>query len=175
MNRLIYMLFLSTQVMAAGGEGHGSPSDLIAPAVNVILLVSFLVWKLRGPINAFFQSKAEEVKTSLEKAEKRAAEVEKLYREQKEKMDNLEQTISEAKSEGQTEVTNFKGEMAKTLKERIEDLEDEAKAKINAHKSEALSELEEELLNKVISQTKNKISTDQNVAENVKNSLLGRM
>jgi len=165
-----YILVFSSQAIAAGG--HGSPFDLLAPAVNVLLLVGFLIWKLRGPVNNFFKSKAEEVKQTLEKAEIRAKEVEKLYREQKEKMDKLPQAITEAEQESVAEVANYKTELETNFKERLEDLNDEAKAKMNAQQSEALSELEELLLNEVIAKTKNQITSDAQLANNVNKNLL---
>ena len=56
-----YVLLATASAFAAGDGGHGSAADLIAPAVNVAILVGFLVWKLKKPLNDSFTKKAEEI------------------------------------------------------------------------------------------------------------------
>ncbi len=59
----------SSAALASGGEGahHGSAADLIAPAVNVALLLGFLVWKLKKPLSDSFTKKSEEITNTIER------------------------------------------------------------------------------------------------------------
>ena len=47
---------------------HGHVSDLLAPLVNVVVLVGFLVWKLKKPLSDMFTKQAEEISNLLERA-----------------------------------------------------------------------------------------------------------
>ena len=81
---LVLMAILPS-ALAAGNGGHGHLSDLIAPLVNVVVLVGFLVWKLKKPLSDHFTAKAEEIANTLERASLKSKEAEVMLQAQQKK------------------------------------------------------------------------------------------
>lgn len=168
----LFLILFSISGSVLAGAGGGTPADLVAPAVNVFILASFLIWKLKGPVNSFFQSKSETIKESLHKADLRAKEIEKLYLAEKEKMGNLPSALEEAKKDGEKEISSYKTEQESELVERLKDLKEDADAKIKAEGSAAADELTQILVQDILEKTKGSIAADQTVSSNINKKLL---
>ena len=89
-----YLLLISASAIAAGDGGHhGSAADLIAPTVNVLILVGFLVWKLKKPMSDAFTKKAEDVTNTLERASLKSKEAQMMLENEQRKVTNLSTEI----------------------------------------------------------------------------------
>ena len=164
MKRVIYAaLLMSTQIALASGDGHGSVTDLIAPFVNVTILVSFLVWKLKGPAQNFFHKKSTTVSEIVERASNKAKEAEMLLKINKQKNDGLVQELTEIEKEVHTVTSQFKEEMNVGLVTKISDLKKDAAQRIESEKQEILNGLSLELVNAVIKNAKTAVTTNKDL------------
>ena len=90
MKKIIAFLFLfATTVYAAGDGGHGSPKDLFWPVVNFSVLMAFLVFKSKKPLEKMFNDMMEEVEASYIMAETKDKQAQKKLNIYKEKMSNF--------------------------------------------------------------------------------------
>ena len=92
--RIILISLMVTGTALAGGKGgHGSIADLIPPAVNFFILVTFLVIKLKAPIRNLFIKKAEAISETLERANVKSKEAQVMLETQQKKLSNLDNVI----------------------------------------------------------------------------------
>jgi len=159
-------------VMASGSAGHGSPSDLIAPAVNIAILVGFLVWKLKGPFSTHFVNKANSVSEVMERASVKAKEAEMMMAMQKKKMDGSDAEVSKIASDVDNDVAAYKSAYEKEVAERIAKLKVDAASKVEAEMQSLTNELNTLLLDKVISDAKNMIKEDKNLNNEVTEKII---
>lgn len=112
----VLALSLASRAMAAGNGHHGSVSDLIAPAFNVAVLAGFLIWKLKGPLKNHFNSQADEVASTLERADLKSKEAEVMLTSQSAKMANLANEVKSIHTQSESDVVTFKKTFLKKLK-----------------------------------------------------------
>jgi len=168
-----FTLFLLTLVLSslafAGGDGATS---LIAPAVNVAILLSAIIYKLKTPAKEFFNDKSGSIKDLLESAANKAKEAEFMLQAQKNKQAGAEEEISKLESENKTMLNEFESDYTDSIQTRIVNLKDDAGQKIEAEKKEMLSELNANLLDLVISKAKTQINTDKNLANSATKNIV---
>ncbi len=164
MKIILFSLLVSpTIAMASGSAGHGSPSDLIAPAVNILILVSFLVWKLKTPFSNHFVNKANSVSEIMERASVKAKEAEMMMAMQKKKIDGSDAEVNKIASDVDSNVAEFKSAYEKEIAERIAKLKLDAASKVEAEKKSLTNDLNSVLLDKVISDAKKMIKNNKNL------------
>jgi F0F1-type ATP synthase membrane subunit b/b' len=154
-------LGLGSVIAFAAGDGHGHVTDLIAPLVNVIILLSFLIWKLKKPFANHFSEKSANIKNAIERASIKAKEVELMLAKQKSKNANLDNEIKNMENKIMQDLEQYKSLITVETSNKIEKLKEDAKAKIAAERKELLEELNNILLNEVIAKTKNNLSSDR--------------
>lgn len=169
-----YALLLVPALAHASGNGghHGSAGDLIAPAVNVALLVGFLVWKLKKPLNDMFTKKAEEITNTLERASLKAKEAQMMLENEQRKITNLSSEMKTLADQSDADVKTFEKNVARETEEKIQKMKTDATSKIAADKKAIMDELNAELLNQVISKTKSTIKTNKDFQNKASNKLL---
>lgn len=160
-----------TKAYAAGG-GHGSITDLVAPAINVGILLGVLAWKLKGPLHNFFVSKAEEVSNTLERASLKSKEAQMMLDSETRKMTNLQNEISNIQKQAENDVLVFEKNLSKETEDKTQKLKADANSKIQADKKALMDELNAELLNEVIKKTKTTIKTNKDYQNKVSSKLL---
>jgi F0F1-type ATP synthase membrane subunit b/b' len=165
-------LGLVTKAYGAGNGGHGSVADLVAPAFNVIVLAGFLVWKLKGPLKDHFNAKSEEVANTLERASLKSKEAQLMLENQQRKMANLENEVKAIHGQSETDVLLFEKNMSKELEDKSHKLKLDANNKIQADKKAMLDELNNQLLDEVITKTKSTIKTNKDYQSKVSTKLL---
>ena len=133
-----------TKAYAAGGAG-GSITDLIAPTINVGILLGVLVWKLKGPL----KNQGEERKLS-----------------------NLDNEIRSIHQSSDNDVLTYEKKMSKETEDKTHKLKSDANLKIQADKKAIMDELNAELLNQVISKTKTTIKTNKDYQNKVSSKLI---
>lgn len=178
MKKQVAILFsLSTlSVLAAGnGGGHGSVTDLIWPAVNFSLLVGgIIVWQ-KNNIKEMFDKNAEDVKNLFEYAEKKDKEANIKLEMFKKKMDNLESEKNKIKENAEKEAKDFISNAEKEAQEYIARLERDTDSKIKHEKTSLENSLKEDLVNAVISEAKNKISSNKDLNNKATNKLISQI
>lgn len=160
-----------TKAYAAGG-GHGHVTDLIAPTINVAILLGVLIWKLKGPLRNHFNSKSEEVSNTLERANLKSREAQIMLEGEERKLANLENEIRAIHQNADNEVLTFEKKLSKETEDKTHKLKSDATLKIQADKKAILDEVNAELLNQVIAKTKSTIKTNKEYQNKVSTKLI---
>lgn len=168
--------FATRALAEGGGHGdtahHGSVTDLIAPAVNVALLVGFLVWKLKTPLKNHFDKAAEEVSNTLERASLKSKEAKIMLDNEERKLAHLSTEIKNINAQSEADVVSFERKLTTEIEEKSHKLKIDANAKIQADKKMMVDSLNAELLDQVLKKTKATIKGNQDYQNKVSNKLL---
>lgn len=169
--KFLVLLAMSGSAYAAG-DGHGSPMDLIAPAVNLSILLGFLAYKLKGPVREMFVSKSASVSEMIERASVKAKEAEMMMKVQTDKMKGAEQEVAKLNEETAEELKSFEASYKEEVQSRVKAMREDAGQKIEAEKKELLDDLNSNLLSLVIEKTKTTLKTDKALADNAAKSII---
>jgi F0F1-type ATP synthase membrane subunit b/b' len=172
---LVLALTFAGKAIAAGnahGDHHASITDLVAPAVNVFIIASFLIWKLKGPLAEMFNKKAADVSSTIERANIKSKEAQVMLDAQTKKMSHLDQDVKEIFNSSEKEVQNFEKTLANETEEKTRKLKSDATLKIEASKKAMVEELNAEILDQVIAKTKSTIKTNKDFQAKASNKLL---
>lgn len=166
-------LFIAKIALAAGdGHGGGHATDLIAPAVNVLILIGFLVWKLKSPLKSHFTEKAESVENQMNSAEIKAREAQEMIDRAKNKMENLDQEIKSVEAATTEQIKEFESAYETETKAKIAKLSVDGAARVEAEKNAKLISLNEELIDKIIVDAKDLVKNDPARSQKVTEKLL---
>lgn len=160
---------------SAGNGGHGSPSDLIAPLVNVVLLGGFLIWKLKKPLSDYFTKQAGEVSNTLERASLKSKEAEVMLAAQEKKMANLDNEVRDVHRMTENDLKNYEKLVARETEEKSSKLKADANGKIEAEKRAISQELHMALLDEVIAKTKGTIKGNKEYQNKASSRLVGEL
>lgn len=172
--KYLVILLLQSAVFAAG-NGHGSISDLIVPALNFTIVFGFIGFKLKGPLKRMFDENSVKVKELVELASERDKEAQI-------KLDMYEKKISSLDSEVNTILENAKKDSEKFEKEYAEEIsasmtkmEKDSQIKLETEKNGMLKMLNASLLDEVISRAKSKIESDNTLNKKTTDNILSRL
>lgn len=157
---------------AAAGGGHGSLSDLIAPAINVSILLGVLIWKLKGPLHNYFVGRSTDVANTLERANLKSKEAQIMLDSESKKLSNLSNEIKSLHQQSDNEVQAFEKNLSKETEDKTHKLKADANLKIQADKKAVMDTLNTELLNQVIHQAKSTIKSNKDYQNKVSTKLL---
>jgi F0F1-type ATP synthase membrane subunit b/b' len=160
-----------TKAYAAGG-GHGSITDLIAPSVNVAILLGVLAWKLKGPLHNYFVSKSEDVANTLERASLKSKEAQMMLEGESRKMANLDTEIGNIHKQSDNDVLTFEKNLSRDTEAKTQKLKADANSKIQADKKALMDDLNAQLLNEVVKKAKTTIKTNKDYQNKVSSKLL---
>jgi F0F1-type ATP synthase membrane subunit b/b' len=163
---------IATKAWSATGGGHGSPVDLIAPAVNLGILMGVLIWKTKAPLKNYFNKKSEDVANTLERANLKAKEAQIMLDNQKNKMATLDVQIKNIQQHAQNEILNYEKNLSREVEDKISKLKSDASAKIQADKKQLMDELNNELLDQVIKKTKSTVKNNKDYQNKVSAKML---
>lgn len=163
---------LATKAYSSGDGAHGSVSDLIAPAVNVVLLFGFLAWKLKKPMSEHFTKMATDISNTLERASLKSKEAKMMLENEEKKIANLASEIKTINQQADTDVVNFEKKLAKETEEKTHKLKTDATNKIQADKKAVMDELNAELLEQVVSKAKSTIKGNKDYQSKASSKLL---
>ena len=171
------LLALTTvsKALAAGGGHGGHLSDLIAPAVNVSILLGVLAWKLKGPLANYFSSQADEVANTLERVNLKSKEAAIMLETEEKKAMNLAAEVKSIHQQAESDVATYEKNLSRETEDKTQKLKVDANNKLQADKKAALDELNAELLNQVIAKTKETIKTNKDYQSKVSSKLLQRL
>ena len=171
MKKIIGLVIISssTTSFAAGGVGVGS---LIPPAVNFILLIIGLSYLIRKPAKELFAKKSADISDMINRAASKAKEAETMMKILKEKTDGVEKEIAGMKKDQENTISEFKTAYESDVNSRIEKMKLDAAAKIEAEKVEQLNDLNEDLLDLVVSTAKTQIKENKTLAANATKNIV---
>lgn len=169
---IFFILGIMTDAWSSEGGHHGSVTDLIAPAVNVGILVGFLVWKLKGPLKNHFDNKSKEVAETLERASLKSEEARVMLENQQRKMAALDKELKAIYEQAETDILVFEKNLSKEVDDKTAKLKSDANMKIQADKKSMMDQLNAELLDQVIQKTKTTIKTNKDYQNKVSTKLL---
>jgi F0F1-type ATP synthase membrane subunit b/b' len=165
-----------SELYASGVAGaevhHASITDLFAPLVNVVILLSALIWKIKTPLKQYFVSKSEEIANTLERASLKSKEAHIMLEGETRKLGNLKNEIVTIHEQSQNDVKNFEKNLSKDTEDKTQKLKLDANSKIQADKKFVMNELNTELINQVILKTKTTIKTNKQYQNKVSTKLL---
>ncbi len=159
---LITLALTLTNAMAAGKEAHHEPSikDLIYPTINFVILVGFLVWKLKKPMNDMFNKKSDDVKSLMNSAAEKNKDAEVRLKMLQAKISGLDKELEKIKADYEKDVatfiTNQSSETQATIARTKRDLEQ----RLEGEKKDLVEKLNEELLSQVIAKTQQTINAN---------------
>lgn len=168
----ILALGLTSKAFAAGGGAGGSVTDLIAPTVNVVILLAVLIWAVKGKLKAHYLAKAEDVANTIERADIKAKEAALMLQAQEAKMANLNNEVKNILDQANKDVANFEASMKKENSDKITKLTIDSENKITADKKLIVDELNAEILEQVIAKTKATIKSNKDYQGKVTNKML---
>ena len=157
---------------AGGGEHHGSITDLIAPLINVGILLGVLVWKLKAPLHAYFTKQSEDVANTLERTNLKSKEAQMMLENEERKRSHLATELKNIAQQAETDVANYEKKLSREVEDKTHKLKTDANSKINADKKAIVDQLNAELLDQVIKQAKNTIKTNKDYQKNASTKLL---
>lgn len=149
-------IFLAANVAFSSEKTlHHEPSitDLFYPAVNFVVLIGFMIWKLKKPMKEMFEKKAHEIQETVRAAaEKNKDAQEKLSSLQK-KMQNLDVEIVQIKKDYEREIISFATALELETKATITRTEKDFENKLSGEENDLVEKLNEDLVNAVIAKT----------------------
>lgn len=159
---LALSLLISFSVFAGGGKG---PESTISSWVNFIVLVVGLVLVTKNKAAAFFTTKSDSVVEMMDRAASKAKEAQYMMEVQQKKVSGVDEEIKAMKADQDKYLQDFETKYKAEVEERIAKLKEDAAQKIEAEKAELLNELNANLLDLVVANTKAKIKADPALAE----------
>ena len=168
-------LFSFSAFASESGAHHGHASDLIAPFVNVAILAGFLIYKLKKPLNDYFQNQAKETSQSLERASLKSKEAQVMMDTQERKNSNLQNELAEIKNKSISEIQSFEKAYSAETNQKVEKMKLDAVQKVEAEKKAILNEINSQLLDEVISKAKLTIKSNQDYQKKASHKLIEGM
>jgi F0F1-type ATP synthase membrane subunit b/b' len=154
------------------GEHHASIADLIAPTFNVAVLFGVLIYATKDKLKNYFTAKSEEIANTIERANIKSKEAHVMLEKQNAKMSALESELKNIQTESEADVVVFEKNLAQETEDKIAKMKVDAGHKIQADKKLMIDELNAELLEQVISQTKKTIKNNKQYQGKVSTKML---
>lgn len=166
--RIILISLMVTGTALAGGKGgHGSITDLIPPAVNFFILVTFLVIKLKAPIRNLFIKKAEAISETLERANVKSKEAQVMLETQQKKLSNLDNEIKTINEDAEKEIATFNTSYADEMTVRAQKLKQDAAAKIEAERKALFEKVNSKLIDNIIAKASSTLKTNNDLRSKI--------
>lgn len=150
----------TVQAASKGAQNEPSIADLTYPAINFIVLASFLIWKLKGPLKEMFNKKSSEVQTLMSSAAQKNKDAETRLADLQGKMKNLESEVNKIVSEYHSDVANFTTTQASETQSVIARTKRDLESKLEGEKNDVVEKMNQDLLNNVIAKTQETIKNN---------------
>lgn len=154
------------------GGHHGSITDLIAPAFNVIVLFGVLIFATKDKLKSYFVSYSESISGTLQRADMKSKEAHLMLENQKSRLASLEADVSNIHSQSEADVVIFEKKLAMETEEKIAKFKIDANSKVAADKKQMIDDLNTELLEQVIKKTKSTIKDNKDYQSKVSSKML---
>ena len=170
-------IIMSSVAMAASEGAHHEPSikDLMYPAINFIVLVGFLVWKLKGPMKDMFDKKAADIQSLMTSAAQKNKDAEEKLKTLQGKMANLPSELSKIQKDYDNDVVNFTQTQANETQAVIARSKRDLEGKISGEKNELLEKMNEELLNAVVAKAQQAINGNSDMKNRATSKIVSEL
>lgn len=154
-NYSLVFLMLSSVAFGAGDGAHHEPSitDLVYPAINFVILVGFLVWKLKAPMQEMFNKKSEDVRSLMNSAAEKNKDAQSRLSELQGKMKNLDAELAKIAADYNGDVASFKNTQANETQMIISRTKKDIENKLEGEQKELSEKINQELIDSVIAKT----------------------
>lgn len=170
----IFLNLLIANCFASGDTHHQATiSSLIFPYVNFIVLFGFIGIKLKNPLISFFNQKSKKISEILDRANVKSKEAQVLYDINNKKMSEIIGETNQIVKVAEEDAKKIEIESEHSFKEKQEKLRSEAMNRVEAERAGMISNLNKELINSVIGQTKQKIVNDKDLRTSLNNTMTG--
>lgn len=168
----IFLMSLVTSMAFAGEHGESSIKELAWPAFNFSILFAVIIWKARKPIHDIFTTKSRKVQELVRFAENKFNEAKKRYDDVSEKMKNVEKESEKIMHEAHVEAEDLELRFHEEVRDRTERMWQDSHHVIEAERRQLESELHQEVIELVVTQTKDKIRSSSDFKKKASNKLL---
>jgi F0F1-type ATP synthase membrane subunit b/b' len=158
-------LFISSAEAAAAGGKNGHITDLALPLMNVGLLLFLIIFFTRKTIRANFQQNSKDVESLYKHAEEKEKEAQIRYAQYEQKMQNLDSETKKTLDQADQDAQKMENQIQQETQIQMKKLEEDAVKKAEYEKNVLVQELNESLLDEVITRAKNKIKSDKNLQQ----------
>jgi len=169
---ILILLGLSMAEAASNAHGETSIKDLLYPVLNFSVFAGLIVWKARGPIGKAFDDNARKVSELFNVAEKKDREAEVKYAEYQKKIGEVESVCDKIIEAADEDGRAYAQVQEKETEEKIERYKKDAHQRVATEKDVAIREVNESLLNDVISKAKEKIEGSADQRQKVTSKLM---
>lgn len=167
MRLFLVLITLTGTVLAGGKGGHGNIADLIPPAVNFFILVTFLVIKLKAPIRNMFIKKAEAISETLERANVKSKEAQVMLETQQKKLSNLDNEIKVINEDAEKEIRAFNTQYSEEVTVRAQKLKQDAASKIEAERKALFERVNSKLIDNIITKASSTLKTNNDLRSKI--------
>lgn len=175
MKTILFLLLVISGAAQAAGKGHGSPADLMWPAINFVALFGFLIFKLRKPISNMFDRQAKEVQETYEMAEKKDKEAQIKLETYQKKMSGFERERQRVIDDSQKEAEQLAAAIKRETENTIEKLKVDAESKVVHERDQLTKQLNEGLVDEVIKRARQKIGGSKDYQSKVTEKLVSQV
>ena len=143
----IPFLLLSTQLLAADPPAGEHAGQAIVPVViwsllSFVTVVTILCWKLLPPILKAIDKRADDIRESLDAAERAKADAEQMIQRHEDSLAKARAQAAAILEEGRSDAQKLKNSIVEKAKQESEELAARAKRDIEQTKQVAVNELQ---------------------------------
>jgi len=174
---LMILAMTLSSAMAESKGAHHEPSikDLIYPTINFVILVAFLVWKLKKPMNDMFNKKSDDVKSLMNSAAEKNKDAEVRLKMLQAKISGLDKELEKIRADYEKDVANFMSNQASETQANIARTKRDLENKIEGEKKDLVEKLNEELLTQVIAKTQQTINSSSDYKSRATNKIVSEL
>lgn len=155
---------------AAGGTG--TIMDIMYPVINFTLFFGFLLLKLKKSVSESFNDKADEVKEQYEFADVKNKESDIKLKMYEDKLKNLNAEEAKIRESAKKDADTFLKENTEEKNQMVERVKKDSKNSLESEKNSMIRGINSELLDLILSKTKQQISSDEGLRSKATNKLL---
>ena len=175
MKKIVLLVILLDGGWAWAAGGSGSVFDLKWPFLNLFLLATLLVWKIKKPLSDMFNQNATDIKYLYRIAQEKEKESSMKYEMYKKKMEGAGKDYDAVLERFRQKGIDFIDEHKKEGDRFVAKLKKEKEQKVEVEKNKMLKNMESALLSEIILKTKQKIEADEKLKKQVTKGLIARI
>jgi len=156
----------------ASGEGSGHLSDLIPPLINSMILLTFLVIKLRAPLNRYFSDLSRKTFKSHHLATAREKEASLKIEELQQKLSQSVSEIAKIEKSFEKDLQKYEKESVSDMDQRIVKMEQDGQQTLESDNNNALKSLYTDLVESVFLSAKVMIDENSHLKGKITQKLL---
>jgi F-type H+-transporting ATPase subunit b len=172
----MFIALMGTVAAAEEAAHHeASLKDLMYPTINFVVLVAFLVWKLKAPMKKMFDDKAADVQSLMNSAAQKNKDAEERLKKLQAKMADLGPEVAKIQKDYEQDVATFTQVHADETQSNIARTKRDFEHKLDGEKNELVERLNEDLLNSVIAKTQQTIKGNSDMKNRATSKIVSEL